>query len=176
MPVHPSAVVHPGAKIDSDAEIGPFCSIGDEVEIGSGTRLLANVYVEGPTRIGSDNVFQPFSTVGVAPQDLKYRGERSETRIGDRNQIREFVTIHRGTKGGGALTSIGDERTCCKPTHTSPTTAMWGRAASWPTAPRSAGTSQSKTGPWSAPRPACINSAAWARTVISAATASSLKT
>ena len=109
MPVHPSAVVHAGAKIDPFAEIGPFCSIGDEVEIGAGTKLLANIYVEGPTRIGSKNIFQPFSTVGVAPQDLKYHGERAETVIGDRNLIREFVTIHRGTEGGGALTKIGDD-------------------------------------------------------------------
>ena len=109
MPVHPSAVVHAGAKIHSQAEIGPFCSIGDEVEIGKGTRLLASIYVEGPTRIGKQNVFQPFSTVGVGPQDLKYHGERAETIVGDRNLVREFVTIHRGTEGGGGLTRIGDD-------------------------------------------------------------------
>ncbi|MCB1018587.1 MAG: acyl-ACP--UDP-N-acetylglucosamine O-acyltransferase [Acidobacteria bacterium] len=109
MPVHPSAVVHAGAKIHSTAQIGPFCSIGDEVEIGPGSKLLANIYVEGPTTIGADNVFQPFSTVGVAPQDLKYHGERAETVIGDRNLIREFVTIHRGTEGGGTITQIGDD-------------------------------------------------------------------
>lgn len=108
MPVHPSAVVHAGAKIDPTAEVGPFCCIGDEVEVGAGTKLLANNYVEGPTRIGKENIFQPFSTVGIAPQDLKYRGERAETVIGDRNLIREFVTIHRGTAGGGAITRIGD--------------------------------------------------------------------
>ncbi len=71
--------------------------------------MLANVYVEGPTAIGDDNVFQPYSTVGVSPQDLKYHGERAETIIGHRNKIREFVTIHRGTEGGGAVTSIGDD-------------------------------------------------------------------
>lgn len=109
MSVHPSAVVHAGAKIDPTAEIGPFCSIGDEVEIGAHTKLLASIYVEGPTRIGKQNIFQPFSTVGVAPQDLKYHGERAETVIGDRNLIREFVTIHRGTEGGGALTRIADD-------------------------------------------------------------------
>jgi UDP-N-acetylglucosamine acyltransferase len=109
MPVHPSAVVHPGARIHTTADIGPFCSIGDEVEIGEGARLLANVYVEGPTRIGKYNILQPFSTVGVSPQDLKYHGERAETVIGDRNLVREFVTIHRGTQGGGALTRIGDD-------------------------------------------------------------------
>jgi UDP-N-acetylglucosamine acyltransferase len=109
MPVHPSAVVHPSARIAESAEIGPFCVIGAEVEIGARTRLMANLYVEGPTSIGEDNIFFPYATVGVAPQDLKYKGERAETRIGDRNRIREFVSIHRGTAGGGLVTSIGSD-------------------------------------------------------------------
>ena len=109
MPVHPTAVVHPGAKIDSTADIGPYCIIGDGVEVGAGTRLMASLYVEGPAWIGEGNIFYPYSTIGVASQDLKYQGERAETRIGNRNKIREFVTIHRGTKGGGALTSISDD-------------------------------------------------------------------
>jgi UDP-N-acetylglucosamine acyltransferase len=108
MSVHPTAVVHPGAKIDTSADVGPFCIIGEEVEIGPGTRLMAHIYVEGPTWIGRGNVFYPYSTIGVASQDLKYQGERAETRIGDYNRIREFVTIHRGTRGGGALTSIAN--------------------------------------------------------------------
>jgi UDP-N-acetylglucosamine acyltransferase len=70
---------------------------------------MAHVYAEGPSWIGEDNVFYPYSTVGVAPQDLKYKSERSETRIGDRNRFREFVTIHRGTEGGGLVTRIGDD-------------------------------------------------------------------
>ena len=70
---------------------------------------MANNYLEGPTWIGEDNLFFPYSTVGVASQDLKYKGERAETRIGHRNRIREFVTIHRGTQGGGLLTSIGSD-------------------------------------------------------------------
>src|SRR6266540_2219735 len=70
---------------------------------------MASVFIEGPTWIGQDNIFFPFSTVGVASQDLKYKGERAETRIGDRNRIREFVTIHRGTQGGGLVTSIGSD-------------------------------------------------------------------
>jgi UDP-N-acetylglucosamine acyltransferase len=69
---------------------------------------MAHVCMEGPMTIGEDNVFYPFSTVSLAPQDLKYKGERSATRIGNRNRVREFVTIHRGTEGGGMLTSIGD--------------------------------------------------------------------
>ena len=108
MSVHPSAVVHPGARIDEAAEIGPYCIIGDEVQIGAGTRLMAHVYMEGPTWIGEGNQFYPYSTIGVASQDLKYQGERAETRIGNHNRIREFVTIHRGTQGGGALTSVAD--------------------------------------------------------------------
>src|SRR6185295_18229392 len=109
MSIHPTAIVDPTARIAESAEIGPYCIIGPEVEIGARTRLMANLYVEGPTWIGEDNVFFPYSTVGVASQDLKYKGERAETRIGDRNRIREFVTIHRGTQGGGLLTSIGSD-------------------------------------------------------------------
>ncbi len=109
MPVHPTAIVDPQARIAETAEAGPYCVIGPDVSIGPGTRLMAHVYMEGPLEIGSDNIFFPYSTVGVASQDLKYRGERSETRIGSRNKIREFVTIHRGTEGGGMLTSIGDD-------------------------------------------------------------------
>ena len=109
MSVHPTAIVDPEAIIADDAEIGPYCIIGAGVKISAGTRLMANVYLEGPTSIGEDNVFYPYSTVGVAPQDLKYKGEVSETRIGSRNRIREFVTIHRGTEGGGMVTRIGDD-------------------------------------------------------------------
>jgi UDP-N-acetylglucosamine acyltransferase len=109
MPIHPTALVDPSARIAETADIGPYCVIGAEVEIGARTRLMAHLYLEGPTWIGEDNIFFPYSTVGVASQDLKYKGERAETRIGSRNRIREFVTIHRGTAGGGGLTSIGDD-------------------------------------------------------------------
>jgi UDP-N-acetylglucosamine acyltransferase len=109
MPIHPTAIVDPTSKIADSADIGPYCIIGPEVDIGPGTRLMAHVYVEGPTTIGADNLFYPYSSIGVASQDLKYQGERAETRIGDRNKIREFVTIHRGTKGGGLVTSIGSD-------------------------------------------------------------------
>ena len=107
--IHPSAIVDPQASIAESAEIGPYAVIGADVAIGARTRVMAHVVMEGPLEIGEDNVFYPFSTVGVAPQDLKYHGERSRTRIGSRNRIREFVTIHRGTEGGGMLTSIGDD-------------------------------------------------------------------
>ncbi len=109
MSIHPSSIVDPAAKIAETADIGPWCYIGPEVEIGARTRLMAHVYVEGVTTIGEDNVFFPYTTVGVASQDLKYKGERSYTRIGNRNRIREFITIHRGTEGGGLVTSIGDD-------------------------------------------------------------------
>jgi UDP-N-acetylglucosamine acyltransferase len=109
MPIHATAIVDPHARIAGTADIGPYSIIGPDVEIGAGTRLMAHVFVEGPAWIGEDNLFFPYSSVGVAPQDLKYKGERSETRIGSRNRIREFVTIHRGTEGGGMVTSVGDD-------------------------------------------------------------------
>ncbi len=109
MAIHPTAIVDPRASVAGDAEIGPYCILGADTAIGARTQLMGHVFVEGPTTIGEDNVFFPYSTVGVAPQDLKYHGERSETRIGSRNRIREFVTIHRGTEGGGLITSIGDD-------------------------------------------------------------------
>jgi UDP-N-acetylglucosamine acyltransferase len=109
MPVHPTAIVDARARISETADIGPYCILSSDVEIGSRTRLMAHVYLEGPATIGEDNLFFPYSTVGVASQDLKYRGERAETRIGHRNKIREFVTIHRGTQGGGLITRIGDD-------------------------------------------------------------------
>ena len=109
MPIHPTAIIDAAARIDSTAEIGPYSVIGADVQIGARTILKGHVFVEGPIEIGEDNLFFPYSTVGVAPQDLKYKGEPSTTRIGHRNKIREFVTIHRGTEGGGMLTSIGDD-------------------------------------------------------------------
>jgi UDP-N-acetylglucosamine acyltransferase len=109
MPIHPTAIIDSSARVHETADIGPFTVVGPDVEIGARTRIMANVYLEGPTWIGEDNLFYPFSTVGVAPQDLKYKGEVAETRIGSRNKIREFVTIHRGTEGGGLVTTIGDD-------------------------------------------------------------------
>jgi len=109
MPIHPTAIVDPTARIAESASIGPYAIVGADVEIGPRTEIKAHVFMEGPLEICEDNVFFPYSTVGVAPQDLKYRGERSCTRIGHRNRVREFVTIHRGTEGGGMVTSIGDD-------------------------------------------------------------------
>ncbi len=109
MAIHPTAIVDPHAEISPDASIGPYCIIGPRVKIGARTRLIAHNFLEGKLEIGEDNIFYPYSSIGVAPQDLKYRGEDSETRIGNRNKIREFVTINRGTTGGGMVTSIGDD-------------------------------------------------------------------
>ena len=106
--IHPSAVVHPGAKLGANVQVGPFCVLGEEVEIEDGCELMAHVYMDGPLRVGPGNRFFPYSSIGVVPQDLKFRGERSETVIGSENTFREFVTVHRGTAGGGSLTSIGD--------------------------------------------------------------------
>jgi UDP-N-acetylglucosamine acyltransferase len=109
MPIHPSALVDPAAHISPTADIGPYCVIGADVHIGARSVLKAHIYMEGPLEIGEDNTFYPYASIGVAPQDLKYKGERSSTKIGSRNRIREFVTIHRGTEAGGMLTSIGDD-------------------------------------------------------------------
>jgi len=106
--IHPTAIVDPQTDISPEAEVGPYCIIGSGVSIGPRTRLIAHVYMEGKLTIGADNTFYPYSSIGVTPQDKKYKGEASETRIGDRNTVREFVTINRGTEGGGMVTSIGD--------------------------------------------------------------------
>jgi UDP-N-acetylglucosamine acyltransferase len=107
--VHPSAVVSPRAELGEGCHVGPFCTVGEEVRLGSRVRLESHVVVDGRTEIGDDTHVFPFASVGLAPQDLKYRGEPSETRLGKRNRIREFVTVHRGTEGGGMITSIGDD-------------------------------------------------------------------
>jgi UDP-N-acetylglucosamine acyltransferase len=108
MAIHPTAIIDPAAEVSPHAEIGPYCIVGSQVTVGARTRLMAHVYLEGKLTIGEDNIFYPYCSVGVTPQDKKYKGEASETRIGNKNSIREFVTIHRGTEGGGMVTSIGD--------------------------------------------------------------------
>ena len=107
--VHPAAVVSPRAEIGEGSHVGPFCTVGDEVRLGRGVRLESHCVVDGRTEIGDDTHLFPFVSVGLASQDLKYRGEPAETRIGRRCRLREFVTVHRGTEGGGMLTSVGDD-------------------------------------------------------------------
>lgn len=106
--VHDTAVVHSDAQIGDDCYIGPFCTIGGEVSLGNSVRLESHVVIDGKTSIGSETHVFPFVSIGLGPQDLKYAGEPTETTIGERNVIREFVTIHRGTAGGGGITRIGD--------------------------------------------------------------------
>ncbi len=107
--VHPTSVVSPRAEVGEGAHVGPFCTVGDEARLGARVRLESHVVVDGRTEIGDETHVFPFASIGLAPQDLKYRGEPAETRVGRRNRIREFVTVHRGTEGGGMLTSIGDD-------------------------------------------------------------------
>jgi UDP-N-acetylglucosamine acyltransferase len=107
--IHPTAIVSPQAKIGDDCYIGAFCTIGDEVSLGDRVHLESHVVIDGKTSIGGETRVFPFVSIGLAPQDLKYKGEPTATEIGRRNHIREFVTIHRGTAGGGGLTSIGDD-------------------------------------------------------------------
>src|SRR6267142_5089183 len=107
--IHPTPVVSPRAQIEKGCLIGPFSIVGDEVELQDGVRLASHVVVDGHTVIGEETRVFPFVSIGLPPQDLKYAGEPSETRIGRRNHIREFVTIHRGTVGGGMKTQIGDD-------------------------------------------------------------------
>ncbi len=107
--IHPTAIVSDGAQLGEDCFVGPYVIIGGEVVLGAGVRVESHAVLDGRTRVGDGTHIYPFASIGLAPQDLKYRGEPAETRIGARNQIREFVTIHRGTEGGGMLTSVGDD-------------------------------------------------------------------
>lgn len=108
MVIHQTAVISNKAKIADDVQVGPYCVIGDNVEISQGSILKSHVAIEKNTKIGKNNIFYPFSVVGVEPQDLKFSGEETFLEIGDNNTIREHVTIHLGTKDGGSLTKIGD--------------------------------------------------------------------
>jgi len=107
--IHPTAIVADGAQIGEGCHIGPFCTVGEQVRLAPGVRLDSHIVVDGDTSIGEETHIFPFVSVGLAPQDLKYAGEPTATRIGKRNHIREFVTIHRGTNGGGGLTQLGDD-------------------------------------------------------------------
>jgi len=106
--IHPTAIVSSEAQLAPGVNIGPYCIIDGPVRLAKGCRLLSHVVLSGHTTIGSDNQFFPFSSVGLEPQDLKYHGEPSQVVLGDGNTIREHVTIHAGTEGGGMVTRIGD--------------------------------------------------------------------
>jgi UDP-N-acetylglucosamine acyltransferase len=105
--IHPSAVVAAGAVVPESCAVGPFCTIGPEVVLGESCTLISHVVLDGRSTIGAGNTFHPFCAVGVAPQDLKYKGEPTAFEMGDGNTIREGVTISRGTAGGGGVTRLG---------------------------------------------------------------------
>ena len=107
--IDPRAIVDPGARLAADVDVGAFSVIGPGVEIDAGTVVGPHVIIRGPTRIGRDNQIFQFASIGDAPQDKKYAGEPTRLEIGDRNVIREYCTINRGTVQGGGLTSIGDD-------------------------------------------------------------------
>ncbi len=107
--IHHTAVIDPTAEIDESVVVGPYSVIGPHVVIGAGTVLHNHVTVQSDTTVGSDNVFYPFSVIGADPQDRKFCGEPCFCRIGDRNTIREHVTIHRGTGNGGCVTIVGSD-------------------------------------------------------------------
>jgi UDP-N-acetylglucosamine acyltransferase len=107
--IHPSALIDPSARIGENVSIGAFSIVGPDVEIGDGTTIGPHVVIESLTRIGKDNRIWQFASLGAAPQDKKFHGEKSRLEIGDRNVIREFVSFNRGTDDGGGVTRIGND-------------------------------------------------------------------
>ena len=107
--IHPTAIIEVGAEIGSDVEIGPYCHIGPEVKIGNNCLLKSHVIIDGQTSIGNENIFYPTSYIGGEPQDLKFSNEKSQVLVGNRNTFREGVSVHRGTRGGGGKTVIGND-------------------------------------------------------------------
>jgi len=107
--IHPSAVIEDGATVGEGCIVGPFCVVGPDVVLDERVELKSHVVVTGDTRIGADTVVFSFSVIGEVPQDLKFKGEKSRVEIGQRNRIREHVTVNAGTEGGGGVTKIGDD-------------------------------------------------------------------
>jgi UDP-N-acetylglucosamine acyltransferase len=107
MAIHPTAVISPQAEVDPTCEVGPFAVIGPGVKLGPRNVVGPHAVLEGDTTLGEGNRVFPHACLGQIPQDLKYAGERTRLVIGDRNQFREFVTVHVGTAGGGGITRIG---------------------------------------------------------------------
>ena len=107
--IHPTAVVDPSVRLGANAVIGPWCVIGPDCTIGEGTELVAHVHMDRDTVVGRENIIHPFTIVGGPPQDKKYHGERTTLEVGDRNQIREYTSIHRGTSNGGGVTVVGSD-------------------------------------------------------------------
>src|SRR5215813_6135627 len=117
MNIHPTAVVDPSAKVPASCEIGPYSIIGPGVELGENCRLVSHVVLGGPSSFGSDNQIFPFAVIGGEPQDITYKGEPTRLEIGDRNMIREYVTINRGTIKGGGTTRVGSDTLIMAYTH-----------------------------------------------------------
>lgn len=115
--IHPSARVASGAEIGEGVRIGPFCTVGPQVTIADGAQLISHVVVDGRTRIGKEVKLFPFCTVGMAPQDLKYHDEPTETEIGAGTMLREHVTVHRGTVTGTGITRVGENCLLMAVTH-----------------------------------------------------------
>ena len=107
--IHPTAIVDPGAVLSASVTVGPYAVIGTGVTLGEGTTIGPHAVLEGPTWLGRDNRVFAHASIGGAPQDMKYRGEPTELRIGDRNTIREFCTLNRGTTQDGGVTRVGDD-------------------------------------------------------------------
>jgi len=106
--IHPTAIINPNAEIEEEVVIGAFCIISEGVHIKKGTKLISNVIIEGNTTIGENCSVYPFASIGLPPQDLKYKGEKTGLTIGNNNIIREYITIHRASVGGDGVTTIGD--------------------------------------------------------------------
>ncbi|WP_028916318.1 acyl-ACP--UDP-N-acetylglucosamine O-acyltransferase [Pseudoxanthomonas sp. J35] len=115
--IHPTAIIDPGARLGEGVSVGAYTVIGAEVEIGDGCQIGPHCSFTGPTRIGRENRFIGHAAIGGEPQDKKFAGERTELVIGDRNVFREFVTLNRGTGGGGGVTRIGDDNWMLAYTH-----------------------------------------------------------
>jgi UDP-N-acetylglucosamine acyltransferase len=117
MSIHPTAILDPRSKVSASSVIGPYCVVGPDVELGDDCELISHVSIQGPTKIGFNNRFFPFCSIGLGPQDISYRGEPTRLEIGDHNVIREFVTLNRGTVKGGGLTRVGNQTLIMAYTH-----------------------------------------------------------
>ena len=106
--IHSSSVIDKNAKLTNSVKIGPFCYVGPGVELSDGVELISNIHIEGNTKIGKDTKVFPFASIGTQPQDLKFKNEKNSLLIGEKNIIREYVTINPGTEGGGSQTIIGN--------------------------------------------------------------------
>lgn len=105
--IHPTAIIDPTARVPGSCSVGPYCVVGADVELGENCELMSHVVIQGPAKIGAGNRFFPFCAIGIEPQDITYKGEKTRVEIGDSNVVREYVTINRGTAKGGGVTKVG---------------------------------------------------------------------